>query len=50
MLSIFCREWKEIIKREISFSLKEYGKKTQDKEVENSYSDLENKSVPLADV
>lgn len=27
-----------------------YGIKTQDKEVENTYSDLENDNVPLADV
>lgn len=28
----------------------EYSNKTQDKEVENTYSDLENNNGPLADV
>lgn len=30
--------------------MEEYGNKTRDKEVENTYSDLESNNVPLADV
>lgn len=33
-----------------NFSVVEYSNKTQDKEVENTYSDLENNNGPLADV
>lgn len=38
------------MRRKISFSVEEYRNKTQDKEVENTYSDLENNNVSLADV
>lgn len=33
-----------------NFSVEEYNSKTQDKEAENTYSDLENNNDPLADV
>lgn len=33
-----------------NFSVEEYNNKTQDKEVEKTYSDLENNNGPLADL
>lgn len=36
--------------KETSFSVEEYRNKTQNKEAENTYSDLENNNISLADL
>lgn len=37
-------------KKETSFSVEKYRNKTRNKEVENTYSDLENNNISLADL